>query len=125
MPQVRTPLDGSSTALYGAGAGMIFGLIIFGYGLLKIVGGSHLPMLLSIAISFTGFAMGTLSFFVMNRSRLAWAFACSLSGVGAVILLLAAPKIRDVMDFHISLALAPSLAFAAILFLLFLGAPDF
>jgi len=125
MAQARKPLTGNSPALFGAWAGMAYGFVLFGYGLLKVLGDSELPTLLAIAIAFTGFVLSTISFFVMKRVRLAWSFASSISGVAALILLLAAPKIRDVMDIPLAQAVVPSLLFGAILLLLILGIEEF
>ena len=65
------------------------------------------------------FALGesATSFFSIYRMRVAWAFALSLNGTAAAVLLFAAPKIRDSANISLTVGLLPCLVLAAIVVL--------
>ncbi len=93
-----------TAALLGALIGL--GLLVFSTHLFL---NAHTSYPLNLAIAALGLGELACSYFVVRAVRVAWAFALSINGTAAVVLLFSAPRIRDAAEVSIALALLPSL----------------
>lgn len=109
-----------AAAIFGALVGL--GLIAFTVHLFANTGAS-LPLAISIGV--LGIAQLATSYFVVRVVRVAWAFALSINGTAAVVLLFSAPRIRDALDVSIGLALVPCVVASVIVVLHSLAPEDF
>lgn len=111
-------IEGKSPGFIGAAAGILVGLLVFGYGIMSFIDVEPPPMPKSIAMVVLGFLQMVLCFYSMRRVRVAWAFAVSLNGVAAVLFLFGAPQVRNAFDVSMVLGLLPTVVFIAITALL-------
>ena len=82
------------------------------------------PLPLLVALLLIGLVGALLAFFTARRSRPAWAFSLSLHGTLSVVALFAAPRLRDMSEGSLALALVPAFALASILILLILAGEE-
>jgi hypothetical protein len=111
-------IEGKSPAFIGAAAGILVGLLVFGYGIMSFFETVPPPLPKSIAMVGLGFLEMLLCFYSMRRARVAWSFAVSLNGVATVLFLFGAPQVRDAFDVTMVLGLLPMLVFLVITTLL-------
>jgi hypothetical protein len=80
---------------------------------------AHPPALaLTVALIITGAVDLALGWFLLRRSRLAWAFAASLNGTNALVFLFGSFKLRDVIGIPLAVAGVPFVLFGAVAVLL-------
>lgn len=80
---------------------------------------------MAVTMILIGFMEGLLCYFATRHSRIAWAFATSLNGTLALMMLFGSPSIRDNFEIAIGIAVLPSFAVAAATVLLSLAAEEF
>jgi hypothetical protein len=117
-------LPSSSPSFYAGLFGVLvgLGLIVFGVKLLLT---SSTPTTLDIALIVVGMAEVATSALTIRALRAAWAFALSLNGTLALVLLFSGPRIRDAAEVSIGVALIPSVVFLALVVLHSLRPEDF
>ncbi|HUH05889.1 MAG TPA: hypothetical protein VML75_28060 [Kofleriaceae bacterium] len=118
-------IEGNSPGFIGAAAGILVGLLVFGYGVMSFMDVSPPPLPKSVAMVVLGFLEMVLCFYAMRRVRVAWSFALSLNATAAVIFLFGAPKVRDAFAIDMVLSLVPTLVFIAITALLAVAAEEY
>ena len=118
-------LAGDSLARWACYASVLIGVLLVFHGGQGIMGDGTIPLPYSVAVVCVGVAEAVLSFWVLGRSRPAWAFLVSLNGTMAVATLFGGPRIRDTFEVHFVVALLPCLVFAAVTILASLGSDDF
>jgi hypothetical protein len=121
----REWIQGKSPGFVGATAGILVGLLVFGYGVMSFVDPVPPPLPKSVAMVVLGALEMLLCYFCMRRVRVAWSFAVSLNGVATVIFLFGAPKVRDAFDVNMLLGLLPMAVFLAITALLAAATDDY
>lgn len=115
-------IDSPSFAAAVVGALVGLGLVAFSVHLFANTSASH-P--LSTSIGILGVTELATSYFIVRLKRVAWAFALSINGTAAVVLLFSAPRIRDAMEVSIALALVPCAVASVIVILHSLTTEDF
>ncbi len=118
------PLGLTTAGGMGAVVAMLLGVGLAGLGAYGALKDGPLPMPLTTALLLFGVMLAVLGWFALQRVRLAWAFATSLSGTAAVAFLFSAPKIRDALGIELGIALLPAMIGAAACIMLALAAPD-
>lgn len=117
-------LSAAHPAFIGGVAGALFGLGMMGFAL-YLAFATNRPMPLYIAVFVVGSANLAASVFTVRAVRVAWAFALSINGTGALVFLFASPRIRDAMDVSIGYALIPCAVSFVITILHALESEDF
>ncbi len=117
-------LTPASPAFWGAAGGMLIGVGLFAYALYLFTGDST-PKTLNVALMVIALAEASTAHFTLKGSRVAWAFALSINGTCSVVLLFAAPRIRDAADISIALALLPCIVLGILVLLHSLKPEDF
>jgi len=108
----------------GAGGGLLAGLALIVAGLVTALSADPFPGPLYVSMWLVGLASMLSSFFALRRSRVAWAFATSINGTVAVVLLFAAPRIRDTFDLALITAALPAVALVVVTSLLAVSSPE-
>lgn len=124
MAESRSVLPANSLARYGSYLGLVAGVVLAGFALRMLFGGSDMPAPFQIAVLLSGVLECVLGVATVRRSRAAWAFALSLNGTLAAIFLFGAPKLRDAFEVSMLIGMLPTVGFAAITALLALGSED-
>jgi hypothetical protein len=86
--------------------------------------GAAAPLPFSVALLVVGGLEALLAWLLLRRSRSAWAFMASLNGTVFVVTLFGAPKLRDVFELSLGLALLPALVFGTLTLLLALASEE-
>lgn len=98
---------------------------IFGLGLWGFFSAKPPPMALLVSLLVIGFGGALLGWFTLRGRRIAWAFAVSLNGTLAAVLMFAGPRLRDLMGASLVVAELPALLFAVITTLLIVSGSVF
>ncbi len=107
-------IESKSPAFIAAGVGMLAGVCLLGYGAWSMFQPDAPPAPFSVAMALAGAAEWLLCFLAVRRSRAAWSFALAVNGVGFVVFLFGAPKVRDGLDTSLLVGVAPALIFLVI-----------
>lgn len=100
------------------------GVAFFGAALVVMTAKTPPPAPLWVALFVIGFSDALCSFLTTRRKRLAWSFATSLNGTMALVMLLAAPKLRDIVDVPLIIAVLPAVYLTVVTSLLAVSAPE-
>jgi hypothetical protein len=111
-PMLSIPSPAGLAIALGAVVGV--GMVVLGANML---GAGDLPLPLSIAVVACGGLELGLGYLALRRRRAGWSFFLSLNGTLAVATFFGAPKIRDVAEISLGLAIAPCAVFATMLLL--------
>lgn len=123
-PQTAITLKTTSFAFWGAVGSMLVSIALLGLGMyLFTKDGSPKP--LNIALLVLALIEGATGFFTLQGKRVAWAFALSINGTCAVVLLFSAPRIRDALSVSLITALLPCLTFGFLVVLQSLSPEEF
>lgn len=117
-------LSPASPSFAAAVIGGLTGLALLGFSVhLFANAGTTQP--LNMAIAVLGIAQMACAYYTLRTVRVAWAFALSINGTAAVVLLFSAPRIRDAADVSILVALLPCMLASVIVILHSLKPEDF
>lgn len=117
-------LTPASPAFWGSAGAILVGIFLLCLGAYLSSGGET-PTAMNVALIVLALVEGATGFFTLKGKRVAWAFALSVNGTCSVVLLFAAPRIRDAADVSILVALLPCLVFGALVFLQALRPEEF
>jgi hypothetical protein len=112
-------------ARFGSYLGMLAGVLLVGFALRMLFGGSDTPMPFQLAVLLAGALELIVCGLTLRRNRAAWAFALSLNGTLAAIFLFGAPTLRDAFEITLLVGLLPTSGFALLTTLLAMGTEDF
>lgn len=118
-------LKAGSPARWAAYIGLMIGVGLIGLGGANLAGVGKQPIPLSVALVVLGVIELVTSWFSLRVVRSAWAFACSINGTMAVVMLFGAPKVRDTVEVFIGVALIPSFVFAVVTLLYAMASDDY
>ena len=116
-------LSSQSPARWGAYLGLFCGCTCLVYGASTL--GQSRPLPYSIAFLLCGVVELATCWFTIFRRRIAWSFAVSLNGTGALIFLFAIPKVRDGFGVPAILAVLPFFVLTLTTILLSLGNDEY
>ncbi len=117
-------INSEATLKAATGLGFITGLAFFFYGVyLMFAGDKAWPFVAAMLLA--GSVAALMAWYSLNKSRIAWSFALSLHGVGAVVFLFGAPKVRDGADLHMGIAMIPCLILSVTAILYALSSEQF
>jgi hypothetical protein len=116
-------LQSTSFAFWGAVGSILMAIVLV--GLVYLYTWSTMPMPLSIALLVLAVIEGSTGYFSLLGKRVAWAFSLSINGTCSVVLLFAAPRIRDAASVSLIAALVPCLAFGLLVLLQSLSPEEF
>jgi hypothetical protein len=118
-------LPGTSLARWAAYAAVIVGLLLVVRGVQLLATEYGLPLPYSFALVTVGALELLLSWFVLQGNRASWSFLTSLNGTMFVVTLFGAPRLRDMLEVDMLLALGPCLVFGTICLLAAFAHEDF
>ena len=118
-------LESRSPAFVAAGIGMLAGVCLFGYGIWGLFAVEPLAGPLAVALILGGALEWLFCFLAVRRSRLGWAFALSMNGVGFSVFLFGAPKVRDGFETNLGLGLLPAIAFFVVTILFAISSDEY
>ena len=118
-------LKSGSPARWAAFVSLAIGAALILFGAWLLISGANTPVPLAIALTVIGALEAITGWFALHVQRVAWAFACSLNGVMAVVLLFGAPRVRDLAEVNIGLALLPMFVFGVVTLLYALAGDDY
>jgi hypothetical protein len=124
MAEPRSVLPATSTAWYGGLFGILAGVVLAGFALRMLFGGSDMPMPFQIAVLLAGALEVLLGVLTLYGARAAWAFALSLNGTLAAIFLFGAPQLRDAFGVSMIIGMLPTVGFGVITTLLAMGSEE-
>lgn len=124
MTDKHTRLDPASHGARGAQLSAVIGAGLFVGGVYSLFA-TDAPAALGITLLLAAFFDGLLALFTIKRSRMAWAFLLVQNAVLSFSFLVAAPKLRDIFEIHVLLALLPCVAHAAATTLLAVSRDEF
>jgi hypothetical protein len=124
MAEPRSVLAAKSPARFGSYLGAIAGIVLAGFALRMLFGGSDMPVPFQVAVLLAGGLQVLLCGLTLRRNRAAWAFALSLNGTLAAIFLFGAPQLRDGFDVSMIVGMLPTVGFGVISTLLAMGTEE-
>lgn len=128
MTNTQTPsgfaLTPASPVFWGSAGSIVVSVLLLCLGAYLSSGGET-PIALNVALIVLALVEGATGYFTLKGKRVAWAFALSINGTCSVVLLFAAPRIRDAAEVSIFAALVPCLIFGALVFLQALQPEEF
>ncbi|HWN69549.1 MAG TPA: hypothetical protein VNM90_18030 [Haliangium sp.] len=124
MAESRSVLPANSPARFGSYGGLLAGLVLAGFALRMLFGGSDKPMPFQLAVLLAGALQVFLCGLTLRRSRAAWAFALSLNGTLAAIFLFGAPQLRDAYGVSMIVGMLPTVGFGVITTLLAMSSEE-
>ncbi|MBT8493928.1 MAG: hypothetical protein KJO07_12820 [Deltaproteobacteria bacterium] len=114
----------SSVLPVGGWGGILCGIALFLAGLYSFTAPEPPPLPLSFSLVTIGFCGALSSFFALRLNRLAWGFSTSINGTLGVVMIFAAPRVRDQFEIDYALAMIPAVLFLVITVLLALSSPE-
>lgn len=118
-------LKAGSPARWAAYISLVVGAGMVLLGAYMILGATHQPVPLAIALIILGCVEVVTAFYALRVVRVAWAYALAVNGVLSVVNLFGAPKVRDTAEVFIGAALTPAFIFAVITLLYALSSDDY
>ena len=108
---ISARIQGDTRAVrIGAVFGILIGIACTVYGATTFVGDRPLPYTFGFLLG--GIIQCVACAFTLRNSRIAWAFAVSLTATGAFVFLFGIPKIRDGLGVATAVAVVPFFAFS-------------
>lgn len=117
-------LSPASPSFVAAVIGGLTGLALLGFSI-HLFANTGTSQPLNMAIVVLGITQLACAYYTLRTVRVAWAFALSINGTAAVVLLFSAPRIRDAADVSILVALLPCVLASVIVILHSLKPEDF
>ena len=117
-------LSPASPSFAAAVIGGLAGLALVAFSI-HLVANADTTQPLNVAIALLGITQLACSYFTLRLVRVAWAFALSINGTAAVVLLFSAPRIRDAAEVSILVALVPCMLASLLVILHSLKPEDF
>lgn len=121
---ISRTLGTESPSFWACCLGLLLGLGLVGGGL-YLFAKAGTPAPLNTAVVLLGLTELATAYFALHHNRVAWAFALSINGTVATVLVFSAPRIRDWAEISIGVAMVPAVIFGILTLLHALKPEDF